>query len=146
MSPPDLAARSSPHWECFRLWLGFLDRDEAQPAIRWERTESGLLRLKDLAERACVSTSTLQRRLATDGGFRQTRERTLATSAIRWLQDTNDSIETIAADLVPGGAIDVAREQLTRVDTKGDRSLGFTFAVGPCDFALERERRHEVSV
>jgi membrane protein len=31
---------------------------------------------------------------------------------------------------VPGGAIDVAREQLTRVATKGDRTLGFTFAIG----------------
>jgi membrane protein len=31
---------------------------------------------------------------------------------------------------VPGGAVDVAREQLTRVATKGDRTLGLTFAVG----------------
>lgn len=31
---------------------------------------------------------------------------------------------------VPGGAIDVAREQLTRVATKGDRTLGLTFVVG----------------
>jgi membrane protein len=31
---------------------------------------------------------------------------------------------------VPGGAIDIAREQLTRVATKGDRTLGLTFVVG----------------
>jgi len=31
---------------------------------------------------------------------------------------------------IPGGAVDVAREQLTRVATKGDRTLGFTFAIG----------------
>ena len=31
---------------------------------------------------------------------------------------------------IPGGAADVAREQLTRVATKGDRTLGFTFAIG----------------
>ena len=31
---------------------------------------------------------------------------------------------------VPGGAVDVAREQLTRVATKGERTLGLTFAVG----------------
>jgi len=31
---------------------------------------------------------------------------------------------------IPGGAVDVAREQLTRVATKGDRTLGFTFLVG----------------
>lgn len=34
------------------------------------------------------------------------------------------------AGFVPGGAVEVAREQLTRVATKGDRSLGLTFAVG----------------
>jgi membrane protein len=32
--------------------------------------------------------------------------------------------------LVPGGAIDVAREQLTRVSSKGDRALGLTFLLG----------------
>ena len=31
---------------------------------------------------------------------------------------------------IPGGAVDVAREQLTRVATKGDRSLGTTFVIG----------------
>ena len=31
---------------------------------------------------------------------------------------------------VPGGAIDVAREQLTRVASKGNQTLGLTFAVG----------------
>jgi len=31
---------------------------------------------------------------------------------------------------VPGGAIDVAREQLTRVSSNGDRNLGLTFIVG----------------
>ncbi|MGY8682591.1 YihY/virulence factor BrkB family protein [Bradyrhizobium sp. UFLA05-153] len=34
------------------------------------------------------------------------------------------------SSFVPGGAIDVAREQLTRVATKGDRSLGLTFLAG----------------
>jgi membrane protein len=34
------------------------------------------------------------------------------------------------AGFIPGGAADVAREQLTRVATKGDRTLGFTFAIG----------------
>jgi len=31
---------------------------------------------------------------------------------------------------IPGGALDVAREQLTRVASKGDRTLGITFAIG----------------
>jgi membrane protein len=34
------------------------------------------------------------------------------------------------AGFIPGGAADVAREQLTRVATKGERTLGFTFAIG----------------
>ena len=34
------------------------------------------------------------------------------------------------AGFVPGGAIEVAREQLTRVSSKGDRALGLTFVVG----------------
>ena len=32
--------------------------------------------------------------------------------------------------VVPGGAIDIAREQLTRVATKGERTLGLTFVAG----------------
>jgi membrane protein len=31
---------------------------------------------------------------------------------------------------IPGGAIEIAREQLTRVATKGDRTLGLTFIIG----------------
>ena len=34
------------------------------------------------------------------------------------------------AGFVPGGAIDVAREQLTRVSSEGGRKLGWTFIVG----------------
>jgi membrane protein len=30
---------------------------------------------------------------------------------------------------IPGGAVDILREQLTRVASKGDRTLGFTFAI-----------------
>ena len=35
-----------------------------------------------------------------------------------------------ATGLVPGGAIDVAREQLMRVAAKGSRTLGWTFVIG----------------
>jgi membrane protein len=31
---------------------------------------------------------------------------------------------------VPSGALDVAREQLTRVTSKGDQALGLTFVIG----------------
>lgn len=36
----------------------------------------------------------------------------------------------VISGFVPGGAIEIAREQLTRVATKGDRTLGLTFMVG----------------
>ncbi|WP_050422376.1 helix-turn-helix domain-containing protein [Bradyrhizobium tropiciagri] len=55
--------------------------------------------MKDLAKEAGVSTSTLRRRLAIDGGFRHARERTLAQSAVRRLRDSDDSVEAIAAEL-----------------------------------------------
>jgi membrane protein len=35
-----------------------------------------------------------------------------------------------ASGFLPGGAIDVAREQLTRVASKGSQTLGLTFAIG----------------
>jgi len=35
-----------------------------------------------------------------------------------------------ASGYIPGGAADVAREQLTRVASKGGSTLGFTFAIG----------------
>jgi membrane protein len=34
------------------------------------------------------------------------------------------------SDFIPGGAVEVAREQLTRVASKGGQALGFTFAIG----------------
>lgn len=34
------------------------------------------------------------------------------------------------AGVVPGGAVEIAREQLTRVASKGNHALGFTFLVG----------------
>lgn len=92
-------AGANPHWECFRLWLDFIERDDAWRGDREVLNNGGRLRLKDMAERNGVSTSTLRRRLATDGGFRHARERALAASAVRWLRDTDDSVEAIAAEL-----------------------------------------------
>src|SRR3954470_695234 len=34
------------------------------------------------------------------------------------------------SDFIPGGAVEVAREQLTRVASKGGQALGFTFVIG----------------
>lgn len=92
-------AGSNPHWECFRLWLDFVEPRDLSSNSRGDLREGGRLRLKDLAENAGVSTSTLRRRFAIDGGFRHARERTLAASAIRRLRDTDDSVESIAAEL-----------------------------------------------
>lgn len=91
-------AGANPHWECFRLWLDFVEPG------RSSRTEHDDLdghwpRLKDVAERAGVSTSTMRRRLLTDGGFRRARQRKLVAAAIGRLRSSDDSVESIAAEL-----------------------------------------------
>jgi AraC-like DNA-binding protein len=63
------------------------------------QVDAGQLRLKHIAQRAAVSRSTMRRRLATTGGFRQARERALVTAAVRRLRTTDDSVEAIAAEL-----------------------------------------------
>jgi hypothetical protein len=42
---------------------------------------------------------------------------------------------------LPGGAIDVAREQLTRIASKGSQALGLSERV-----TLERQRGYEVAI
>jgi AraC-like DNA-binding protein len=90
-------AGANPHWDCFRLWLDFIEhREVAGDAARI----AGPSRLKEIAARAGVSPSTMRRRLlASDGSFRHARERALVASAVRKLRSTDDSVEAIAFDL-----------------------------------------------
>jgi len=91
-------AGANPHWECFRLWLDFID-EGAWLTGNATLADAGRLRLKDVAERAAVSTSTMRRRLVATGGYRHARERSLVAAAIRRLRGTDDSVEAIAAEL-----------------------------------------------
>jgi AraC-like DNA-binding protein len=93
-------AGDSPHWECMRRSLQFLE--QASPAASTMTLDAKVqaLRLKDLARKAAVSTSTLRRRLD-DGvtGFRQMRQRTLVDAGIELLRTTDEAVEEIAERL-----------------------------------------------
>jgi AraC-like DNA-binding protein len=92
-------AGANPHWECFRLWLDFMEHGGGSPTERENLIGHGRPRMKDAAERAGVSTSTMRRRLLSDGGFRRARERKLMTAAISRLRSSDESVESIAAEL-----------------------------------------------
>ncbi|MCK1274718.1 helix-turn-helix domain-containing protein [Bradyrhizobium sp. 61] len=92
-------AGANPHWECFRLWLDFIEQGGGSRTGPENLPDAGRLRMKDVAERFGVSTSTMRRRLSSDGGFRQARGRKLVTAAIDRLQSSDDSVESIAAEL-----------------------------------------------
>ncbi|MDH2350289.1 helix-turn-helix domain-containing protein [Bradyrhizobium sp. SSUT112] len=92
-------AGANPHWECFRLWLDFIEQGGGTWTERDSPLDGGRLRMKDVAERAGVSTSTMRRRMSSDGGFRHVRERKLVTAAIGRLRSSDDSVESIAAEL-----------------------------------------------
>lgn len=86
------------HWECFRLWLDFVDNDWSL-STGAER-DPAPLRLTELARRAGVSASTMRRRLQPiDGGYREGRKRVLLETAVGLLRDSDVSVEAIAAEL-----------------------------------------------
>jgi AraC-like DNA-binding protein len=91
-------AGANPHWECFRLWLDFVEPGQTS-RTEHDDLDSSWPRLKDIAESAGVSTSTMRRRLLADGGFRRARERKLVAAAIDRLRNSDDSVESIAAEL-----------------------------------------------
>ncbi|SFJ07084.1 helix-turn-helix domain-containing protein [Bradyrhizobium sp. Gha] len=91
-------AGANPHWECFRLWLDFIEH-RGGATERNALCDLGGLRMKEMAVRAGVSTSTMRRRLLSDGGFRQARERKLVTAAVDRLRNSDESVESIAAEL-----------------------------------------------
>jgi AraC-like DNA-binding protein len=92
-------AGANPHWDCFRLWLDFIEHGDAAPAMDRYLTARGHLHLDDFAERACRSASTIRRRLRGDGGFRRSRSHALAAAAVRKLRYSDDSVDSIAAEL-----------------------------------------------
>jgi AraC-like DNA-binding protein len=92
-------AGANPHWDCFRLWLDFIEHGDAAPARREYVTARGQLHLEDVATRAGLSASTMRRRLLIDGGFRHARREALVAAALRKLRSSDDSVESIAAEL-----------------------------------------------
>jgi len=102
---PLLAARSATrasdnaHWECFRLWLEFVETDWTghQPAAYIPGVPLPLI---EMAKRSGVSTSTLRRRMQpSGGGFRQSRQRAMIDAALNLLSNSDASVEAIASEL-----------------------------------------------
>jgi AraC-like DNA-binding protein len=92
-------AGANPHWDCFRAWLDFVEHGDAAPKTSEYVTAHGQLHLEDVATRAGLSASSMRRRLLVDGGFRHARREALVAAAIRKLRSSDDSLESIAAEL-----------------------------------------------
>jgi hypothetical protein len=67
-------AGANPHWDCFRLWLDFIEHGDAAPTKSDYVTARGHLHLEDIATRAGLSASTIRRRLLVEGGLRHARQ------------------------------------------------------------------------
>jgi AraC-like DNA-binding protein len=92
-------AGANPHWDCFRLWLDFIEHGDAAPTKSDYVTARGHLHLEDIATRAGLSASTIRRRLLVEGGLRHARQQALVAAALRRLRSSDDSVESIAAEL-----------------------------------------------
>jgi AraC-like DNA-binding protein len=93
-------AGGNDHWECFKLWLDFVDNGwtDQQPIAVVPNTVA--LRLSEMARRAGISTSSMRRRLQpTEGSFRHSRRRALVEAAVERLRDTRVSVEAVSAEL-----------------------------------------------
>lgn len=90
----------NPHWECFRLWFECCQNISDDQSLIFGRDKVPLPRIQDLASEAGVSRTTVYRRLlASDGGVRLQRQRTISQAAVKMLRETDDCVEAIGAQL-----------------------------------------------
>jgi AraC-like DNA-binding protein len=88
------------HWECFRLFLEFIENGWADRPPLANTPNNSTLRLTEMARQAGLSTSSMRRRLQpSEGGFRQSRQRALVEAAVEMLRDSQVSVEAISAEL-----------------------------------------------
>jgi AraC-like DNA-binding protein len=93
-------AGDNAHWECFRLWLEFVENGWTDRLPVAYGPGLAPPRLGELARRSKVSPSTMRRRLQPiEGGFRLSRQRALTEAAIALLCDSDASVESIGAEL-----------------------------------------------
>jgi AraC-like DNA-binding protein len=131
-------AGANPHWDCFRLWLDFIEHGDAAPTMGGYLTARGHLHLEDIAERAGRSASTIRRRLRGDGGFRRSRSQALAAAAVRKLRNSDDSVDSIAAELGYSDARSLRRFLKTATGATPQQIRASGFAAHPDDTEARR--------
>lgn len=98
--PPASRYGDDVMWESHRLWLDHLDGKLDLPAPSSFVSGGRFVKFADLVRASGKSPNTLRRRLqARDHGFQDARRRALVQEASFRLTETDDKVETIAADL-----------------------------------------------
>tara|TARA_B110001454_G_scaffold189118_1_gene187533 strand:+ start:1104 stop:2153 length:1050 start_codon:yes stop_codon:yes gene_type:complete len=97
---PGNAIGPTTFWESNKRWLDFVEGRNSTPSISDFVDDNGFVRFGDIARAAGKSPNTVRHMLQThSGGFRDSRQRALADAAKNRLRHSNDSVETIAAEL-----------------------------------------------
>ena len=98
--PPSVRAGENVMWECHQTWLGFVGARNWPTTPTNYASATGFLRFSDMVRESGMSANTLRRRLqASNGGFRDARRRALVSIASDRLYASDESVETIAAEL-----------------------------------------------
>jgi AraC-like DNA-binding protein len=99
-APPGAPAGDDIMWECHKLTLDHLERAPANPAPGAFVSNGSFIRFADLVRGSGRSPNTLRRRLqATNQGFRDARQRAIVEAAYVRLGESDETVETIAAEL-----------------------------------------------
>lgn len=98
--PTTTRAGANVQWECHQLWLSFVEDGGSRPAAPTYVSGSGFVRFSDMARESGASPRTLRRHLQmVSGRFRDVRQRALVDAASDRLRASDESVETIAAEL-----------------------------------------------
>ena len=86
------------YWDMIQPWLSLAEGHAALADARFVKLED--LRVDVLAAEACVSPSTLRRKMTrTQGGFRQVRQRLVVDAGLQLLRGSSRSVDAVAAEL-----------------------------------------------
>lgn len=99
-APPGAPAGDDIMWECHKLILDHLERAPVGPAPDAFVSDGTFVRFADLVRQSGKSPNTVRRRLqAINQGFRETRQRAIVEAAYVRLGESDETVETIAAEL-----------------------------------------------
>ena len=98
--PPSCRAGENVLWEATPSYIALVSEGTAVAATTSYYSSDGFLRFSDMVRDAGVSATTLRRRFqASNGQFREARRRALVQAASDRLCASDDSVQTIAAEL-----------------------------------------------